>query len=107
MKRHFVTKLSCTEGSSDKFYNIELLENRLYLHYGRNGTTGILKEENFHNYEAAEIRFNELYRSKIGKGYRETERKEIIADITNEIVEQVTNSQEQIKLHSLYKLLTK
>jgi uncharacterized protein (TIGR02996 family) len=61
-----------TEGSSRKFWNIELDGKKTIVTFGRIGTKGQRKEKKFKTEAAAQKEYDKLIKEKLGKGYTET-----------------------------------
>ena len=59
------------DGSSDKFWNIELSGNEHTVQYGRSGTDGQTKTKSFGDEAEAEKSFEKLIAQKVKKGYVE------------------------------------
>lgn len=71
----FSTHLNFTEGSSDKFYIMQLLERydgsfQLYSRYGRNGADGQITSKLFSCMQQGKAAYHSLLKSKTGKGYQ-------------------------------------
>ncbi len=64
--------LQYTEGTSNKFWNIERKGNALTVHFGEIGTAGQTKTIQFGAEAAAEQQFDKLVREKLEKGYVES-----------------------------------
>ncbi len=64
-------ELQYSEGSSNKFWNIELEGTRFTTHYGRIGTDGQRKEKEFSSEEEAKKAFDKQVQAKLKKGYQE------------------------------------
>jgi predicted DNA-binding WGR domain protein len=61
------------EGSSNKFWSIELREQSLIVHYGKIGTNGQAQEKSFTSAEAAKKEHDKLVAEKTKKGYVEVQ----------------------------------
>jgi uncharacterized protein (TIGR02996 family) len=61
-----------SEGSSNKFWNIELSGRSFSVCFGRIGTAGQQQTKSFSDEAAAKIAFNKLIAEKVRKGYQET-----------------------------------
>jgi predicted DNA-binding WGR domain protein len=68
--RHF----TCTEDGASKFWEVGVNETRLTLRFGRLGTNGQTQTKEFTTSDAARREQDKLIRSKLAKGYVETER---------------------------------
>lgn len=68
MKKH----LKYIDGSSDKFWQIEVLENTYTVAYGRNGTGGTSQSKTFADSAECLKAAEKLLNEKIKKGYSET-----------------------------------
>jgi len=64
-------RFECTEGSSDKFWEIEMNGNDVTVRYGRRGTSGQTNTKTFPNDAAAQKHAAKLIEEKTGKGYVE------------------------------------
>lgn len=60
------------DGTSNKFWTIELTAERFTVHYGRIGTTGQAQEKSFASAELAKREHDKLVQEKTKKGYVET-----------------------------------
>src|SRR5262249_59950339 len=60
------------EGSSKKFWNIELDGNKTIVTFGRIGTKGQTKTKEHASAAAAQKEYDKLIKEKLGKGYTET-----------------------------------
>jgi uncharacterized protein (TIGR02996 family) len=60
------------EGSSQKFWTIELDGKKTIVTFGRIGTKGQRKEKKYPSAAAAEAQYQKLIREKLAKGYKET-----------------------------------
>ncbi|MBL9152560.1 MAG: DUF4132 domain-containing protein [Verrucomicrobiales bacterium] len=60
-----------TEGSSNKFWSIELKDTSFIVHFGRVGTAGQAQEKSFASAEAAKKEHDKLIGEKTRKGYAE------------------------------------
>src|SRR5579872_3046936 len=63
--------LEFTEGTSNKFWTLELRGNVHHVHFGRKGTAGQTQTKKFGSNEAARKAFDKLVSEKLAKGYRE------------------------------------
>ena len=63
--------LEFTEGTSNKFWTLELRGNVHHVHFGRKGTAGQTQTKEFGSNEAARKAFDKLVSEKLAKGYRE------------------------------------
>lgn len=61
------------EGSSEKFWAIELEDTVVKVHFGRIGTKGQCKEKDHDSESAAKKEYDKLISSKVKKGYQEVE----------------------------------
>ncbi len=68
--RHF----TCTEDGSSKFWEVIVKENELTIRFGRIGTNGQTQTKTFTTPDAARREQEKLIRSKLAKGYAETEK---------------------------------
>ena len=68
-KRRFV----CLQGSSDKFWEIEVQGSSVTVRFGRNGTHGQSSVKHFTEASKAEKHSEKMISEKLGKGYREAE----------------------------------
>jgi len=68
MKKH----LKYIDGSSDKFWQIEVLNNTYTVTYGRNGTSGISQAKTFDDADQCLKAAEKLLSEKTKKGYSET-----------------------------------
>jgi len=69
------------EGTSNKFWNIEIIDNTHTVTYGRVGTAGVSKAKEFENAATAMKDAEKLIKSKIKKGYHTvSEKAKIIRD---------------------------
>lgn len=68
MKKH----LKYIDGSSDKFWQIEVLNNSYTVTYGRNGTSGISQAKTFDDADQCLKAAEKLVSEKTKKGYSET-----------------------------------
>lgn len=66
-----VTYLECVEGTSSKFWKIEVAGDRFTVTYGRIGTAGSTSEKAFDSAAKARAEADKLIRSKRNKGYVE------------------------------------
>lgn len=62
---------SLTEGTSDKFWHIEVADDTVTVHYGRHGTKGQLKATQYATAAAAAAEAEKLIKAKTRKGYQE------------------------------------
>jgi uncharacterized protein (TIGR02996 family) len=60
------------EGSSDKFWNIELKGKSFTVHFGRQGTKGQTQTKEFTDEARAQKEHDKLIKQKLAKGYTET-----------------------------------
>src|SRR5262245_10053399 len=60
------------EGSSNKFWNIDLQGKRFTVTFGRIGTAGQTQIKEFPDEQKAQAAHDKLVREKLGKGYVET-----------------------------------
>src|SRR5262245_8588599 len=67
MRREFHFK----EGSSNKFWSIELDGKKFYVHFGKEGTSGQKQEKAFANADSAQQAHDRLIAEKVKKGYVE------------------------------------
>jgi uncharacterized protein (TIGR02996 family) len=61
-----------TEGTSNKFWNVELQGSSYVVTFGRIGTAGQTQKKDFPNDEAAKKAYEKIIAEKVGKGYAET-----------------------------------
>lgn len=66
-----IKHLKYIDGTSDKFWNIEVSENEFTVTYGKNGTSGVSKTKSFENPEACLAAAEKLIAEKTKKGYSE------------------------------------
>ena len=64
-------EFSFVEGNSRKFWNIELSEHAVTVHFGRIGTAGRQHTKEFASPHKAEAAYEKLVAEKLAKGYRE------------------------------------
>lgn len=67
MKRYF----EYIDGNSSKFWQIELIDNRIYKTYGKIGSKGTTKEHVHYYYVNKEFEIDRECRKKTTKGYIE------------------------------------
>ena len=67
-------ELVFSDGSSDKFWNIELDGSSHTVNYGRRGTSGQTKTKEFSDEEEAQKSFDKLVEQKLKKGYTDAGR---------------------------------
>lgn len=67
MKRYF----ECVQGTSSKFYEIEVVATAVNTRYGRIGSPGQTQAKSFSDPAAAMKHANKLIEQKLGKGYVE------------------------------------
>ena len=64
-------EFSFAKGNSRKFWNIELSENAVTVHFGRIGTSGRQQTKEFASPQKAKAAYERIIAEKLGKGYRE------------------------------------
>ena len=67
MKKH----LKYIDGTSDKFWQIEVTDNKFTVTYGKNGTSGVSQIKSFDTNEDCMKAAEKLLAEKIKKGYSE------------------------------------
>lgn len=101
MKRYFTYK----DDKSDKFWSLEIQENKLYIVYGKTGTAGTLNTQTFEDQEDTAKAADKLIRAKINKGYLESLDADIIGfgetefwSLLNRAKAKTSNCSEQAEL---------
>jgi predicted DNA-binding WGR domain protein len=64
-------EFSFGKGNARKFWNIELSENAVTVHFGRSGTSGRRQTREFASLQEAYAAYERMIAEKLGKGYRE------------------------------------
>ena len=64
---------SLVEGTSDKFWSIDVVDASVTVNYGRTGTRGQTKTTQYESAEKARVEADKLIASKVRKGYTEGE----------------------------------
>src|SRR5436305_8072000 len=64
-------EFSFGEGKSRKFWNIQLSENAVTVHFGRIGISGRRQTREFASPHKADAAYERMIAEKLGKGYRE------------------------------------
>jgi predicted DNA-binding WGR domain protein len=65
-------RFELVEGTSSKFWEVEIAGSELTVRFGRIGTTGQAKSKSFPDADTAGREAAQLVAEKTGKGYRET-----------------------------------
>ena len=84
-----------TEGSSDKFWSIELQDQGFIVHYGKAGTSGQAQQKTFATAEAAKKEHDKLIAEKTKKGYVEVQAGNASADRPQPVVKQVDGGKKE------------
>jgi len=95
MKKH----LKYIDGSSDKFWQIEALNNTYIVTYGRNGTSGTSQSKTFDDEQQCLLAAEKLLNEKIKKGYSETG--EVVLSQTPSVPKK-NGSKDTVEILSLY-----
>jgi predicted DNA-binding WGR domain protein len=66
-----VRRFECREGTSDKFWEVEVRGAEVTVRYGRVGTQGQARTKSFADEAAAAAHAEKLVEEKTGKGYGE------------------------------------
>ena len=72
-----VRYLTCTEGNSDKFYEVTQSGSELTFRYGKSGTSGITSTKSFKSEAEATKAADKTVAEKVKKGYEEGEGDEV------------------------------
>jgi predicted DNA-binding WGR domain protein len=83
------------EGSSNKFWSIELREQSFIVHYGRVGTNGQSQEKTFTTADAANKEYAKLISEKTKKGYIEVQVGEVTKSRPMPVVKHVDEEKEK------------
>ncbi len=83
-------------GTSDKYWEIELLENSYRVHYGKTGTDGTEKIKTFRDNEKAKDKYDKVISSKLNKGYTE----ELSTQDQTQVQKNISVPESEIKLET-------
>ncbi len=86
-----------SEGSSNKFWSIELREQGFIVHYGKIGTNGQAQEKTFTTADAAKKEHDKLIAEKTKKGYVEVQVGEVSKSRPVPVVKQVDDEKEKAR----------